>query len=76
MEVNPKPIIKEIVLKTIKFYQAAISPIFGKVCRFWPSCSEYSYLAVKKYGILKGLGKGLKRILKCHPWNAGGVDLP
>jgi hypothetical protein len=63
-------------LKAIKFYQKRISPFLGSNCRFYPSCSEYCYLAIEKYGTIKGILKGFKRILKCHPWNKGGVDLP
>jgi putative membrane protein insertion efficiency factor len=47
----------------------------GYSCRFVPSCSEYTYLAVDKYGVIKGLGLGLWRVLRCNPWNKGGVDL-
>jgi len=68
--------IKKLILKSIKFYQTLVSPVFGRVCRFYPSCSQYSYIAIKKYGVVKGLWKGLKRILRCHPWNVGGVDQP
>ncbi|MEA2020676.1 MAG: membrane protein insertion efficiency factor YidD, partial [Patescibacteria group bacterium] len=45
-----------------------------RVCKFEPSCSEYTYQAVEKYGILKGLWLGFKRIIRCHPWNKGGYD--
>ncbi|MGB2762401.1 MAG: membrane protein insertion efficiency factor YidD [Minisyncoccales bacterium] len=68
--------IKNLFLKIIKFYQGFISPGLGKHCRFYPSCSEYCYLSIQKYGILKGLFFGIKRILRCHPFNKGGVDLP
>lgn len=69
--------IKRFFLKLIKFYQNFISPtLVGKVCRFYPSCSEYSYMAIEKYGVLTGVKKGFKRILRCHPFNQGGVDLP
>ncbi len=44
------------------------------VCRFTPTCAEYTYLAVEKYGAGKGLVLGLKRIVRCHPWSAGGYD--
>jgi len=64
------------VLKSIKFYQGFISPSLGKHCRFYPSCSEYGYLAITKYGFLAGFFKSLRRIFRCHPWNKGGVDLP
>jgi len=61
-------------IKTIEFYQKYISGIFGNKCRFYPTCSEYTKLAIDKYGIIKGIFKGLKRILKCHPFNKGGID--
>lgn len=67
---------KTFILKLIKFYQKTFSPVLGKHCRFWPSCSEYSHQSIQKHGILNGLWKGFKRILRCHPWNQGGVDLP
>jgi putative membrane protein insertion efficiency factor len=63
-------------LKIIKFYQKFISPILGKNCRFYPSCSEYSYQAIKKYGVPSGLTRGFWRVLRCNPWNKGGIDLP
>lgn len=68
--------IKIIILKSISFYQKYISPIFGKNCRFYPSCSAYTALSIEKYGVLAGALRGVKRILKCHPFNKGGVDLP
>ena len=77
-------IIKKIIYKSIKFYQRILSLDQGilnpfkqrKICRFYPSCSEYFYQSVKKYGARIGAWRGLKRIIKCHPWNAGGVDMP
>jgi len=60
----------------IKLYQDLISPNMVKSCRFYPSCSEYTFLAVKKYGTLRGSLKGVKRIIKCFPWHPGGIDLP
>ncbi len=67
---------KKAILKIIKTYQKAISPLLGHNCRFYPSCSEYSLKAIEKHGALKGLKKSFFRILKCHPFNTGGVDLP
>jgi uncharacterized protein len=58
----------------IRGYQRFISPIFPPSCRFYPSCSEYTYQAVEKYGALRGGWLGLRRISRCHPWNAGGYD--
>lgn len=43
-------------------------------CRFAPSCSEYARGAVRRHGVLRGLGYALRRLLRCHPWNPGGVD--
>ncbi len=68
--------IKKIILKSVKLYQVLISPVLGRHCRFYPSCSKYYCLAIEKYGAAKGTWKGLKRIARCHPWNQGGIDLP
>lgn len=62
---------KQLVLKLIHGYQKR--PARG-TCRFTPTCSEYCFQAIKKYGMIKGVLLGLKRILKCHPWNQGGSD--
>lgn len=67
---------KKIAIELIVFYQKFISPFLGKHCRFYPSCSEYTKIAIKKYGVQKGFIKGFYRILRCHPFNSGGVDLP
>ena len=65
-----------LILKIIEVYQKFISPVLGKNCRFYPSCSEYSYQAIKKYGATKGLTLGFLRVLRCNPWSKGGIDLP
>jgi len=67
---------KHLILKFIRFYQLFISPNLGTNCRFYPSCSQYAADAVKKYGALRGGWKAFSRILKCAPWNSGGIDLP
>ncbi|KPJ73714.1 hypothetical protein AMJ48_00775 [Parcubacteria bacterium DG_74_1] len=67
---------RKIILKTIKFYQVVISPNLIEHCRFYPSCSEYTYLAIEKYGLLEGIRKGIRRIIKCYPWHPGGIDFP
>ena len=67
---------KLFVLKIIGFYQKFVSPVLGKHCRFYPSCSQYAYEAVEKHGLIKGSFRGVKRVLRCHPLNPGGVDLP
>jgi len=66
----------KIFFKLIRFYQKVISPFLGHHCRFFPSCSQYCYLSIEKYGTIKGIWKGCKRILRCHPWHKGGTDKP
>ena len=58
----------------IKAYQFFLSPILKANCRYLPSCSEYSIIAFKKYGLIKGFYYSLKRILKCHPFGGSGYD--
>lgn len=65
---------KTLVLVLLKFYRLAISPLLGRNCRFHPSCSAYAIEAVERHGALKGGWLGLRRILRCHPWNPGGYD--
>ena len=60
----------------VRTYQVIISPLLPPTCRFTPTCSTYTIEAVRKYGVMRGLLKGLLRILKCHPWHPGGVDPP
>ncbi|MDO4481605.1 MAG: membrane protein insertion efficiency factor YidD [Bacillota bacterium] len=65
---------KYILIYIVRGYQIFISPLLPKTCRFYPTCSEYFIQAVRKYGALKGTWLGIKRILKCHPFNPGGYD--
>ena len=69
-----KNAIKKLFLIFIKFYQVAISPYIGPHCRFMPTCSEYAYIAINRFGILKGSYLAIRRILKCHPFHKGGYD--
>jgi putative membrane protein insertion efficiency factor len=64
----------KLFLVLIRCYQYAISPMLGQNCRFFPSCSDYAAQAIEKYGAYKGAYLGLKRIIRCHPWNPGGFD--
>ncbi|HHV81064.1 MAG TPA: membrane protein insertion efficiency factor YidD [bacterium] len=63
-----------VALKLIGFYKIFISPLLGRNCRFYPTCSDYTYQAIEKYGLIKGVYLGLKRILRCNPFNPGGYD--
>ena len=65
---------KNFLIAVIRTYQKFISPLKGQTCRFYPTCSEYSVQALRKYGFIKGSWKVDKRILKCHPFNPGGHD--
>jgi putative membrane protein insertion efficiency factor len=66
--------LKRLVLVLIVFYQRFVSPFTAPSCRFHPSCSAYTRLAVEKYGIGKGLWLGASRLLRCHPLHPGGYD--
>jgi len=65
---------KTILILLIKFYQVSISPLFPNSCRYTPTCSQYAIEALKKYGVLKGTWKALKRIIRCNPWGGCGYD--
>jgi putative membrane protein insertion efficiency factor len=64
----------KIALGLIRVYQGTLSNIFGGQCRYHPSCSQYTYEAVGKYGWLRGGLMGLRRVGRCHPFARGGFD--
>ncbi|MBU1092625.1 membrane protein insertion efficiency factor YidD [Patescibacteria group bacterium] len=74
---------KKLVLQLIRIYQASLSLDHGWLrgdhsygyCRFSPSCSEYAYETIQKNGLIKGGWLAIKRLLRCHPYNSGGIDL-
>ena len=66
---------KRFALNLIRFYQMAISANTPPSCRFVPSCSQYGYEAIEKYGVAKGSWLIVRRICRCHPLGEGGVDL-
>jgi len=68
---------KKLLIFLLKGYQKFISPMFrciGINCKYYPSCSEYMKQAIEKYGCLKGIYMGVKRLLRCHPFAKGGYD--
>ncbi|MDY0405778.1 membrane protein insertion efficiency factor YidD [Virgibacillus sp. 179-BFC.A HS] len=66
---------KYILIGIIRFYQKFISPLTPASCRFYPTCSQYSLEAVRRFGVIRGGYLAVKRISKCHPFHPGGVDL-
>lgn len=65
---------KTALILLLRMYQRAISPWIGPCCRFVPSCSEYWIEALQEHGLFRGIGLGLRRLLKCHPFHPGGYD--
>lgn len=66
--------LKKIFLLMLRFYKQFISPLLGNHCRFYPSCANYTYEAIQRHGVLKGIYLGAKRLLKCQPLHPGGYD--
>ena len=71
-----KILCKQSIVFFIRCYQHLLSPLFGTCCRFYPSCSVYALEAMQSYPVHKAVGKIVIRLLKCHPFHPGGVDLP
>jgi putative membrane protein insertion efficiency factor len=65
---------KSIALGLIRFYQLTVSRVTSPSCRFVPSCSQYTFEAVEKHGLFRGVWMGGKRLLRCHPFHSGGFD--
>ena len=61
-------------LELIKLYQVTLSQVTPPSCRFVPSCSQYTYEAISKFGVFKGIWLGVKRLFRCHPFHSGGYD--
>ena len=65
---------RRLLCALVRGYQLFISPLLPRTCRFYPSCSEYMLQAITEYGVLRGVGKGLRRLLRCQPFCPGGYD--
>lgn len=63
-----------VLVALLRLYRFAVSPMYGQVCRYYPTCSAYALEAVERHGALKGTWLSVRRVLRCHPWAAGGVD--
>jgi putative membrane protein insertion efficiency factor len=64
----------QLVLLLLKGYQRFISPMTPPTCKFYPSCSQYAVIAVQRHGAVRGTALAAWRLLRCNPWNLGGVD--
>jgi putative membrane protein insertion efficiency factor len=65
---------KKMIIAMVKGYQWLISPLLGNNCRYYPTCSSYMIQAIERFGVLKGVWMGLKRLGRCHPFHEGGID--
>ena len=65
---------KYVLIGILKLYRLLISPLYGNVCRYYPSCSAYALRAVQVHGAVKGSWLAGRRLLRCHPWTPGGYD--
>jgi len=65
---------RAIAIGLIRIYKLIVSPLLPSACRFYPTCSDYMKEAIEKHGVVKGVGLGLRRLSRCHPFHEGGID--
>jgi putative membrane protein insertion efficiency factor len=63
-----------VALLPIRLYQVLVSPLFGRRCKYHPSCSQYALDAFEEFGLVRGTVLACWRLLRCNPWSHGGVD--
>jgi putative membrane protein insertion efficiency factor len=66
---------KKALLIAVRVYQVWLGPLLGGACRYYPSCSHYAAEAIERHGARRGLALAVRRVLRCHPFAAGGIDL-
>ena len=67
---------RAIAVLPIRAYQRLVSPLSGRRCTYYPSCSQYAVEAIESYGVLRGIVLAAWRLMRCNPWSRGGVDHP
>ncbi len=72
----PARAVTALLIVAIRVYQVTLGPLLGPACRFEPTCSRYMVESLRKYGPIRGLARGMRRLSRCHPWNPGGYDPP
>lgn len=65
---------RNVAVTILHGYRTVISPLYGEVCRYYPSCSAYAMHSIQQHGVVVGSALGIRRIARCHPWAEGGVD--
>jgi len=65
---------RRLFIRLIGLYQYLLSPLMPPTCRFTPCCSQYAREVIEKHGVLRGVWLGMKRVIRCNPWNPGGYD--
>lgn len=72
--VNSDSAMAKILISLVRAYRLLLSPFVGMHCRFQPTCSQYMIDAIERFGAIRGVWLGLRRLSRCHPWHEGGVD--
>ncbi|MFZ0219147.1 MAG: membrane protein insertion efficiency factor YidD [Candidatus Aquirickettsiella sp.] len=72
--VKVSSLLQKSLIFLLQVYRYLISPLIGQHCRFYPSCSKYAQIAIRRYGASKGSYLTVRRLISCHPWHTGGFD--